>query len=250
MQKQSPKPRASLNNIDHRSCSTQARATRECHRRLYSHSSGRQRLTMSGPTPDSARRPRSTSRSRPTTPLRPSSRSSLRESAQRSTNGGADSFPLNAFEPAFAELADAVTDLEANMMHFQLMHESLARFSEDFASFLYGLNMNAFCVDFPEGPVTDSFRRVRENETEAGSSRPASERGDVDAESTFMTTDTTFVENPSTTSKPTPKKFGTTDTRQTRPLTSSRGGVQTTRGRGATRGRTTGLVRPRARGLQ
>lgn len=36
------------------------------------------------------------------------------------------------------------------MMHFQLMHESLARFSEDFASFLYGLNMNAFCVDFPE----------------------------------------------------------------------------------------------------
>jgi hypothetical protein len=36
------------------------------------------------------------------------------------------------------------------MMHFQLMHESLARFSESFASFLYGLNMNAFCVDFPE----------------------------------------------------------------------------------------------------
>ena len=35
-------------------------------------------------------------------------------------------------------------------MHFQLMHESLARFSESFASFLYGLNMNAFCVDFPE----------------------------------------------------------------------------------------------------
>lgn len=36
------------------------------------------------------------------------------------------------------------------MMHFQLMHESLARFSESFASFLYGLNVNAFCVDFPE----------------------------------------------------------------------------------------------------
>lgn len=106
---------------------------------------------MSGPTPSSGdRRPRSTSRSRPTTPLRPSSRGSFRESAQRSTNAGGDPFPLNAFEPAFAELADAVTDLEANMMHFQLMHESLARFSEDFASFLYGLNMNAFCVDFPE----------------------------------------------------------------------------------------------------
>lgn len=35
-------------------------------------------------------------------------------------------------------------------MHFQLMHESLARFSESFASFMYGLNMNAYCVDFPE----------------------------------------------------------------------------------------------------
>lgn len=43
-----------------------------------------------------------------------------------------------------------MADLEANLMHLQLMHESLARFSENFASFLYGLNMNAFCVDFPE----------------------------------------------------------------------------------------------------
>lgn len=87
--------------------------------------------------------------SRPTTPLRPSSRSSFRDSA-RSVGDGDAPFPLNAFEPAFAELTDAMADLEANMMHFQLMHESLARFSESFASFLYGLNMNAFCVDFPE----------------------------------------------------------------------------------------------------
>ncbi len=96
------------------------------------------------------RRARSTSRSRPTTPLRPSSRSSFRDSARSSVQGDGAAFPLNTFEPAFAELSDAVADLEANMMHFQLMHESLARFSESFASFLYGLNMNAFCVDFPE----------------------------------------------------------------------------------------------------
>lgn len=43
-----------------------------------------------------------------------------------------------------------MADLEANFMHLQIMHESLSRFSESFASFLYGLNMNAFCVDFPE----------------------------------------------------------------------------------------------------
>lgn len=106
---------------------------------------------MSGETCDaSARRPNSRSHtSRPTTPLRPSSRSSFRDSARSAGDNDAP-FPLNAFEPAFAELSDAMADLEANMMHFQLMHESLARFSESFASFLYGLNMNAFCVDFPE----------------------------------------------------------------------------------------------------
>ena len=89
--------------------------------------------------------------SRPTTPLRSASRTSLRESQGHGDSGSRHSqFPLDALEPAFAELADSMADLEANFMHLQLMHESLARFSEDFASFLYGLNMNAFCVDFPE----------------------------------------------------------------------------------------------------
>ncbi|KAI0836825.1 DASH complex subunit Dam1-domain-containing protein [Hypoxylon sp. FL0890] len=201
---------------------------------------------------DSGRRPRSTSRSRPTTPLRPSSRSSFRESAQRSVEGS-EPFPLNIFEPAFAELSDAVADLEANMMHFQLMHESLARFSEDFASFLYGLNMNAFCVDFPEGPIAESFRRAKLNEEQqpsTGRSRSVERGHELDGETTFMTTDTSFVEHPPTVSKPTPKKFATPDTRQSRLPSSSRGGTQS-RGRGGTgRGRQSGLVRPRARGLK
>ncbi|KAI0475026.1 DASH complex subunit Dam1-domain-containing protein [Xylariaceae sp. FL0804] len=205
----------------------------------------------------SARRARSTSRSRPTTPLRPSSRSSFRESAQRAAGGGRGdqpsqpSFPLEAFEPAFGELADAVADLEANMMHFQLMHESLARFSESFASFLYGLNMNAFCVDFPEGPVPESFRRARQNDDDQPAVRSRStERADIEGETTFMTTDTTFVENPPTTGKPTPKKFSTAETRQSRVPGPSRGGTQG-RGRGASaRGRQSGLARPRARGLR
>lgn len=119
---------------------------------------------MSTTTPQTSSIKRSTSASRrppsrPTTPLRPSSRSSLRESGRKgggsSTGGGfgggtSEAAPLEAFEPAFAELSDSMADLEANFMHLQLMHESLARFSENFASFLYGLNMNAFCVDFPE----------------------------------------------------------------------------------------------------
>lgn len=85
--------------------------------------------------------------SRPTTPLRPSSRSSFRTSQNNAISGVS---PLDALEPQFAELGDSVADLEANFMHLQLMHESLSRFGESFASFLYGLNMNAFVVDFPE----------------------------------------------------------------------------------------------------
>lgn len=106
---------------------------------------------MDAAAPRSASRPRPTSR--PTTPLRPSSRSSLRDSHgySGSVNAAGHEEPaILSLEPQFAELADSMADLEANFMHLQLMHESLSRFSESFASFLYGLNMNAFCVDFPE----------------------------------------------------------------------------------------------------
>lgn len=99
----------------------------------------------------SSSRPRPTSR--PTTPLRPSSRSSIRNSHGYGSSlnaAGYEEPAVHALEPQFAELADSMADLEANFMHLQLMHESLSRFSESFASFLYGLNMNAFCVDFPE----------------------------------------------------------------------------------------------------
>jgi len=198
---------------------------------------------------------RSTSRgrkSRPTTPLRPSSRSSFRESARESVHGDAP-FPLNTFEPAFAELSDAMADLEANMMHFQLMHESLARFSESFASFLYGLNMNAFCVDFPEAPVSESFRRSREQEEAGAISRfPEKAGGDVDGETTFMTTDTSFVENPPPSSK-SAASFQTPRASRV-PAPPNRGTAQgraASNARGGTRGtRSSGLARPRGRGVR
>ncbi|KAA8649772.1 DASH complex subunit DAM1 [Aspergillus tanneri] len=164
-------------------------------------------MDATAPLSRSSSRPRPSSR--PTTPLRPSSRSSFREGhgygASVSNTGYTDP-AINALEPQFAELADSMADLEANFMHLQLMHESLTRFSESFASFLYGLNMNAFCVDFPEAPIPESFRRAKqaevERELETEQNRPIHED-----EATFMTTDTTFIEHPpsTTSSKPTPK---------------------------------------------
>lgn len=125
------------------------------------HASPSTSTTMASTTPlverPTSRTPRTRSKSpgsrlsRPTTPLRPSSRSSFRSSLSRGRAPYTSSTaPLEDLQDGFAELSDAMADLEQNFAHLQLMHESLARFSESFASFLYGLNMNAFCVDFPE----------------------------------------------------------------------------------------------------
>ncbi|KAH7138091.1 DASH complex subunit Dam1-domain-containing protein [Dendryphion nanum] len=165
--------------------------------------------TPTADPPSAYRRTRSKSpRSRPTTPLRPSSRSSLRDSAQRVRGPYAPSTsPLDLLQDDFAELSDAMADLEANFVQLQLMHESLARFSESFAGFLYGLNMNAFCVDFPETPLPESFKRpLNQNPDFSSSIGPGGTAGQdpavPDIEATFLTTDTSFVENPPSSKKP------------------------------------------------
>ncbi|KAK2757682.1 DASH complex subunit dam1 [Arachnomyces sp. PD_36] len=176
-----------------------------------------------GSTQRSSSRPRPPSR--PTTPLRPSSRSSFRDSHGYGNSHGVGSMEpaINALEPQFAELADSMADLEANFMHLQLMHESIARFTESFASFLYGMNMNAFCVDFPETPIPESFQRAKQAEPQGDNASASNQdRFENDGETTFMTTDTSFIENPSTVSKPTPK-YST-------PRASSRGTGRSTRG--------------------
>ncbi|KAL4875800.1 DASH complex subunit Dam1-domain-containing protein [Aspergillus karnatakaensis] len=190
---------------------------------------------MDHSAPRSSSRPRPSSR--PTTPLRPSSRSSVRGHEYSVGHGSAG---YNALEPQFAELADSMADLEANFMHLQLMHESLTRFSESFASFIYGLNMNAFCVDFPEAPIAESFRRAKEGATEKEVEPDLTKPSEGDM--TFMTTDTTFVENPPSTasSKPASK----TTSRGTGRGTSTRGSTTSRYAtRGSSRGRPSALPR-------
>jgi DASH complex subunit DAM1 len=79
---------------------------------------------------------------------------------QRGRGAAASSNALEGLQDGFAELSDAMADLEQNFMQLQLMHESLARFSESFAGFLYGMNMNAFCVDFPEVRMIHHYGRT------------------------------------------------------------------------------------------
>ncbi|KAF1984039.1 hypothetical protein K402DRAFT_298033, partial [Aulographum hederae CBS 113979] len=187
--------------------------------------------------------------SRPTTPLRPVSRNSLRDS----TAGQNVAFPLDSLEAGFAELSDGMADLEANFMHLQLMHESLSRFSESFASFLYGMNMNAFCVDFPEAPIPESFKRLRNGQFDQPTdlfSRSLGAGDNPDPEATFLTTDTSFVENPPTSSKPSSKFSTPAPSRIGRggaPAAGARGAAGS-RGVGRTRG--SGLARASARGAR
>ncbi|THX05987.1 hypothetical protein D6D13_06810 [Aureobasidium pullulans] len=219
---------------------------------------------MASTTPTSAppSRARSASRtrnnlpSRPTTPLRPHSRTSLRASTTTpttSSNFSSSAVPLEALEPAFGELADGMADLEANMMHLQLLHESLNRFNECFGAFLYGMNMSAFCVDFPEAPGIESFRRAAEaarNQAQQDSAMSADvHHRERDVDATFLTTDTSFVENP-----PTPKTTRTHRSTMVPPSTTSsrttRGASSISRGRGtpAARGTRAGGIAGSTRG--
>ena len=232
-----------------------------------------------GPSASAQQRTRSRSPaglSRPTTPLRPSSRTSFRASSSASNyhnyNGGSASLhgdadatesPLDALEPQFAELADSMADLEANFMHLQLMHESLARFGESFAGFLYGLNMNAFVVDFPEAPEREGIkrwgremrRREREREGIEGETTVLTSRGAGD-ETTLGTGDVSVASMKATPRRKSVAPMGTPGTTSTSRTTGEgRSGIPSVRGgtvgrgaRGAARGgRASGLPRGRGR---
>src|SRR4051794_21351641 len=122
-----------------------------------------------GSNPRSQSRGRDSHRnSRPTTPLRHASRESLRN---RPPLDGA-ALPIDALKPQFAELEEAMYNLHDNFIQLQQVHESIAKFNENFASLMYGLNMNAFCVDFTESPMPESFRLAQmEAETIGGQTR-------------------------------------------------------------------------------
>ncbi|KAK6363066.1 DASH complex subunit dam1 [Orbilia blumenaviensis] len=154
---------------------------------------------MSSSAPQSNSRPSSRGREahRPTTPLRESSRS--RDSINR-FRGSHDTFtPIESITPFFAELEDGLNILHDNLLQLQQIHENINKFNENFSAMIYGMEMNAFCVDFPEAPIAQSFKREEEAAREAerlAALQPAP-RVDHDAETTFMTNDT-FVDQPVT----------------------------------------------------
>lgn len=138
----------------------------------------------------------STLKKRPTTPLRRISRGSLSQLALSQTRADPSAAPLDFLSPAFSELADSMSDLQTNFEHLGAIHDSIAGFNEAFASFLYGMKMNAFCVEFPEAPVAESFRRaeIQRQQTTSRHSAAFHNANLLDAGNNEYA-DTTFVTN-------------------------------------------------------
>lgn len=78
----------------------------------------------------------------------------------------ANSLPLDSAMNTenFAQLSDAMEELEENMSSLQQIHDSISNgFNESFASFLYGLLMTMWCVDFPGLPNRADFEKINES---------------------------------------------------------------------------------------
>lgn len=102
----------------------------------------------------------SNNNSRPGTPLR-------RFSGSASADAGGGTVekisPMDTvLSSKFIDLNDGFAQFEANLQRLQHVHESITSFNESFASFLYGIQMNAWCVEFPEAPSGDSFARYQQ----------------------------------------------------------------------------------------
>ncbi|KAJ9111252.1 hypothetical protein QFC22_006552 [Naganishia vaughanmartiniae] len=99
-------------------------------------------------------------------PLRRISTNSLTSLARSQSLGDSPSNPytspshLDFLAPALQDLVDESASLAHNIKNLSQLHDALGTFNDSFAAYLYALKMNAFCVDWKEGPDDRSFRRM------------------------------------------------------------------------------------------
>lgn len=90
------------------------------------------------------------------TPIRRISRGSLSAGTGRSQDKTPLSFLQAEALPILAEESGALQDNLERLSHIQ---NALSTFNESFGMFLYGLKMNAFCVEWPEAPTEEHLQR-------------------------------------------------------------------------------------------
>ncbi|WFD32519.1 DASH complex subunit dam1 [Malassezia sp. CBS 17886] len=101
---------------------------------------------------------------RPATPIRRLS-GSLRASSQAHMR--ADTPLAFLQDEALQVLAEETTALQGNLEQLHEIHGALATFNESFATFLYGVRMNAFCVEWPEAPSESSLAQFERGHSRA-----------------------------------------------------------------------------------
>lgn len=91
------------------------------------------------------------------TPLRRLSQGSL---FRLSRSGAYPDAPhgLGFLEPALGELLDEVETLHTNIDGMKNLSNALGTFNESFASWLYVMNMNALTTDWPQAPISASYK--------------------------------------------------------------------------------------------
>lgn len=76
--------------------------------------------------------------------------------------------PLSFLNQAIEDLAYETATLQSNLEAVDEIQGALHTFDESFALFLYGLKMNAFCVEWPEAPGEENFERAEERKGKDG----------------------------------------------------------------------------------
>lgn len=62
----------------------------------------------------------------------------------------------------FEYISDGLDELDVNMTNLQQIHEAISDgFNESFASFLYGLSITMWCVDFPGCPSREQWEKLQ-----------------------------------------------------------------------------------------
>ncbi|CBQ72409.1 conserved hypothetical protein [Sporisorium reilianum SRZ2] len=123
----------------------------------------------------------------PTTPLRRISRGSLNalsHSASKQLSAGAT--PLSFLQGAMTDLAEEVGVLQLNLENVEAVHESLHSFNENFAMYIYGLKMNAYCVEWPEAPLHDNFERAEKRIAQQAQQYAAQQHLDVAQQQPYL----------------------------------------------------------------
>lgn len=116
-------------------------------------------------------------------------------------HGDDASTPLSFLqEQALPILVEETAALHDNFAQLAEIQHAMSTFNESFAAFLYGIKMNAFCVEWPEAPTEESLRNLnRPASAPVLPTRPIDEVGDQ----TYMTDpETDEVSAPAPTQRP------------------------------------------------